>query len=243
MSVETKTTTHAFHYSGRELDLFGTATHWKGYVKSALAPYLVGHVLEIGAGMGGSTVALCSDRQESWTALEPDANLCAELQARIKQAKLPVSIEVKTGSLSDLDATTRFSCILYLDVLEHIKDDAAELAAAAQHLAPGGALVVVAPAHPWLFTEFDRAIGHFRRYTARTLARLTPAGLELARLEYLDSVGLFASLANRVALRTATPTARQVGFWDNFMVPISRRVDPLLFYRVGKSILSVWRKA
>ena len=59
---------------------------------------------------------------------------------------------------------------------------------------------------------------------------------------YLDAVGLLASLCNRLLLRQQMPTSRQIQVWDRFLVPLSRWVDPLLGYRLGKSIVGVWRK-
>src|SRR5262249_21436916 len=134
-------------------------------------------------------------------------------------------LEVRTGTLASLDQTEIFNTILYIDVLEHIKDDSAELARAAEHLAPGGHLVVLSPAHSWLFSRFDQAIGHFRRYTAKALEALTPAKLRVVKSYYLDSVGLLASAANRLLLAQSLPTARQIHCWDNFMVPCSRILD------------------
>jgi hypothetical protein len=112
----------------------------------------------------------------------------------------------------------------------------------AMHLRPGGHLIVLAPAHGWLFSRFDRSIGHFRRYSARQLGELTPAGLGLVRSHYLDSVGLLASAANRLALRQSLPTARQIRFWDRVLVPLSRVIDPITWHRVGKSVLCVWTR-
>src|SRR5262245_50646862 len=45
-------------YLGGELDLFALATNWKRYVKSEIGQYLGGDVLEVGAGIAGTTVAL-----------------------------------------------------------------------------------------------------------------------------------------------------------------------------------------
>ena len=99
---------------------------------------------------------------------------------------------------------------------------------------------MMSPAHQWLFSPFDRAIGHFRRYDRKGLQRLTPQGLTLRRLRYLDSGGLLASLVNRFLLRSSTPGVRQIRVWDQILVRLSRLLDPLLGYRVGKSICAVW---
>jgi hypothetical protein len=103
-------------------------------------------------------------------------------------------------------------------------------------------VIVLAPAHPWLFTPFDRAIGHFRRYTRRTLAAAAPEELRVEKLIYLDSVGLVASLGNRVLLNSSHPSHGQIQTWDRTMVPLSRLLDPLLGHRAGKSVLGIWRR-
>ena len=126
--------------------------------------------------------------------------------------------------------------------MEHIEDDAAELRKAAAHLTTGGQIVVLAPAHPILYAPFDRVIGHHRRYTVARIAEITPAGCDLAACFMLDSAGLLASLGNRFVLRSDMPTAKQIRFWDERLVPLSRRLDGLLRNRVGKSLVAVWTK-
>ena len=84
-------------------------------------------------------------------------------------------------------------------------------------------------------------MGHYRRYNKQQLREFHASSLELVRLEYLDSVGLLASLANRCFLRQSMPTAHQIAVWDKLMVPMSRWVDLLTCHRLGKSVLGVWR--
>ena len=64
----------------------------------------------------------------------------------------------------------------------------------------------------------------------------------LVRTIYLDSVGLLASLDNRLFLKHAIPGPGQVAFWDKVLVRCSRLVDPLLFYSLGMSVLSIWKR-
>jgi SAM-dependent methyltransferase len=230
-----------YNYAGGELTLFEKAVHWKSYFQSRLRRWVRGHVLEVGAGLGGTTRVLCDGRQESWTALEPDGELLAQLRLRQEHQPYPIPVEPVQGSAGDL-LGRRFDCVLYIDVLEHIEDDAGELRRATELLAPGGAVVVLSPAHQWLYTPFDKAIGHYRRYTRADLRALTPPTVRLEKLFYLDSVGLLASLANRLLLKQSMPTAGQIRTWDRFFVPLSRRLDPLLAYRAGKSVVGVWRR-
>ena len=234
---------NATNYPGQELEIFAAATVWKAYLARQLRPYLGRRVLEVGAGLGGTTRVLAPTCDAEWWCLEPDPDLAQSLERALRAGELPARCHLQIGTLRDLPASQRYDSLLYLDVLEHIEDDRQELADAAERLAPGGHLVVVAPAHPWLFSPFDAAVGHHRRYVKRTLAGLAPPGLQLARLVYLDAVGLLASAGNHFLLRSATPTHRQIAFWDKVLVRLSRVVDPCTGHRLGKSILAVWRNS
>ena len=229
-----------FTYIGSELDLFALASNWKQYWVARVRPYVHGRVLEIGAGIGSNTVALAHP-DDDWTCLEPDAGLVHRLEQRISEAGLRVrAIRGATGDVHDSD---RYDCAIYIDVLEHIDDDRTELARAAALLRPGGRLIVLAPAHRFLFSPFDASIGHFRRYSRATLLAAAPPELGIERTFYLDSVGAVASAVNRLALRQSMPTEGQIRFWDGVLVPASRVLDPVLRYRVGKSVVAIWRKA
>ena len=229
-------------YPGGELELFAAAKHWKRYVAAEVRPFVGRRVLEVGAGIGATTLALARDANATWLCLEPDPRLAATLAERIARGELPPWCAAMCGSLGDLSGPAQYDTILYVDVLEHIEDDSGEMRRAALRLAPGGYLVVLCPAHAWLYSPFDKAVGHHRRYTRRTLAAVGPEGVDRVRLRYVDSVGLLASLANRVALRQSIPTLRQVMTWDRMLVPLSARIDPILRYRLGKSVIAVWRR-
>jgi SAM-dependent methyltransferase len=227
-------------YIGGELELFAAASNWKSYVAAQLAPYIEGRVLEVGAGIGGNILTLCGDRVTHYLALEPDDRLAAVIQRRLDDGELPATVSVMRGTLARL-TDEKFDTILYVDVLEHIAEDRAELAHAARHLASNGHLIVLSPAHQYLFSPFDRAIGHVRRYSRSGLAALTPAACRIARVRMLDSAGFGLSLGNRLLLRASMPTQAQIRFWDRVIVRISRLTDRLSGFRFGKSILMIWR--
>lgn len=219
-------------YIGHELELFAHATNWKRYWQSKLAPYVKGRVLEVGGGMGANTPFFVT--ADALTVLEPDAAMAAEIAKSFPQAR------VLSQTLQGLEGS--FDSIFYIDVLEHIEDDAGELRAACEHLNRGGNVVVLSPAYPSLYSPFDRSIGHYRRYTAKSLGALTPAGARLRKVFYLDSAGSAASFANKLLLKQSLPTLRQIHFWDRVLVPLSRLFDPLLAYRFGKTVIAVFEK-
>jgi SAM-dependent methyltransferase len=228
-------------YIGSELELFAHARNWKRYWGSIVRPHLGDRVLDVGAGIGETAKTLATDHHKRWVCLEPDQRMAEQITQRISARDLPAICEARVGTIDDIGEQD-FSAVLYIDVLEHIRNDREELAKAAERVRPDGRVIVLAPAHQWLYTPFDRAIGHFRRYTLAELRALTPPQLAEESGLYLDSVGLFASLTNRLVLKSEMPTTRQIAIWDRAMVPVSRVLDPALFYRMGKSILAIWRR-
>jgi SAM-dependent methyltransferase len=230
-------------YQGSELELFEKAKNWKAYYHSLIKEYLGREVLEVGAGIGSTTRALCSQRQSRWLCLEPDEDMGDRLKSLISNHELPSACQVTVGVVGDLKREETFDTIIYVDVLEHIENDREELKSSSEHLRPGGFLVVLAPAHQSLYTPFDKALGHYRRYNKETLSAVVPDELELTDLKYLDCIGATASLGNRLILKSKSPSVKQLAVWDKLMIPLSKLVDPLLGYRAGKSVLGVWRKA
>jgi SAM-dependent methyltransferase len=235
-SVET------YSYVGKELELFQHATRWKVYYAQRLRPFIAGDVLEVGAGLGATSRFLCNGDQRSWTCLEPDPSLHRQLESNLGVTPLASPGRALLGTVASLPGEDRFDTILYVDVLEHIEDDREELSGSAARLRPGGHVVVLAPAHQGLYSPFDKAVGHCRRYSKRSLLAAAPATLRPVAAYYLDAVGMVASLANRWLLRAFMPTYDQLMFWDRVLVPASRVIDPILAHRLGKSVVVVWTR-
>lgn len=231
-----------FSYIGQELEIFRNAKNWKSYFGGFFQPYLRGDVLEVGAGVGAVAEALGSARAKRWTCLEPDSQFLAILREKARQGVFGASSEMRGGTIYDLKQGEYFDAILYVDVLEHIQEDKKELARAAEHLRQRGKILVLSPAHNFLFSPFDRAIGHVRRYSKRTLRAAAPKHLAERKLIYLDSAGFFLSFFNRIFLRSSLPGERQILFWDRRVIPLSRALDPVFQYHFGKSLLGIWEK-
>jgi cyclopropane fatty-acyl-phospholipid synthase-like methyltransferase len=232
--------TDLFKYPGDELVLFQHAKHWKKYFSRQIKPYIKGIVLEVGPGIGATTGLLNDGTAPQWLMLEPDEHMSNVLIKKIEAKELPSNCRLQTGIIDQVTAT--FDTIIYIDVLEHIVADAEEMKKAAALLRPGGHIIVLSPAFQYLFSPFDKAIGHHRRYTKKLFHILTPPGLQLLRSRYYDSAGYFAALMNKVFLRRKYPTLKQVQFWDNWLVPVSKLTDRLFFFSFGKSIIGTWKK-
>lgn len=232
---------HEIPYIGDELTLFQHATNWKSYYGRLLKPYIKKKVLEVGAGMGGTTAFLCDGNQEEWVCLEPDPALFEELQKKINDKNLPPCCTAIKGTTGDL-AGRQFDTVLYIDVIEHIEQDGEELNRAWSLLTPGGSLIVLVPANQYFYSPFDQAIGHYRRYNKKRLLAVEPEGMELKKITYLDAMGYFASAVNKFFLKQKYPTPQQIGFWDKKLIRLSKLIDPAIGHLVGKTLIAVWEK-
>ena len=228
-----------------DLERLGTAQHFFDWVLDEFDPYLRGRLLEVGAGVGTITRKL-ADRypDASIVALEPAANLYADLASA---ATFTPGVQAYQQTLWDHagEVDQPFDAVLYLNVLEHIADDADELRLAAAVLRPGGTLLVFGPALEWLYSELDHKAGHYRRYTVAQARRLAvDAGLEVVSARYLDLLGVLPYLVVYRLLRHTEITGSTMWGYDRLVVPLSRALQRAMDDQppLGKNIVLVARK-
>jgi ubiquinone/menaquinone biosynthesis C-methylase UbiE len=89
--------------------------------------------------------------------------------------------------------------LVMLNVLEHIEDDDQALRNAFRILTPGGHIIIEVPAVPFLFTNYDRALKHFRRYSSRALTSLMRhVGFDIVRNSHLGFIAFPAFALTKI---------------------------------------------
>ena len=133
-----------------------------------------------------------------------------------------------------------YDTILYLDVLEHIENDENELEIAFKSLKTGGALIVNVPAFQHLYSQFDKDIDHFRRYSKNDLKKLTNKfKFSKTKLIYYDSIGYFLSIGSKLITKNYLNNfEKKIKIWDTLM-PISKIIDLIIFNLIGKSLIMI----
>lgn len=82
-----------------------------------------------------------------------------------------------------------FDVILFLDVLEHIKDDQSVIIEAKRVLKKGGCIIITSPGLSFIWSAHDTEQGHQRRYTRREIRRLANgASLKTSFISYFNFI-------------------------------------------------------
>lgn len=237
-------TTMDAHYSDSGnaiLDVFERADNFTEWLFSEVRPYLSGSILEIGSGAGTYSKKLLRDFPDSRITLSDiDPQYVDMLEKRFGGSTVSVRT-LDLGAAQDFATLTeQFDSVIALNVLEHVADDCGALRSVRGVLAPQGRVVLLVPAHPALYNGIDKAIGHYRRYTRRSLAQVVDrAGFTMERQFYFNALSIFGWYLNGNILKKTELDGSLVSFY-NRIVPAVRFVERSLFARrVGISLIAV----
>jgi len=222
------------------LERLVAARKYNRWLTDRLQRWVGRRVLEIGAGLG-SMSEFVLDR-ERLVLTDTDPYYRARLSERFKNYPNVTVADLRLPESNGALVAERFDTIICLNVLEHLVDDMASLAAMRELLQPGGRLVLLVPSLPWLFGTLDEALGHVRRYTPAELRRkYQQTRLALRHLEYFNLAGVPGWwLTGRVLKRRLIPSA-SLGLYDA-LVPLFR-LEWLLPWRIGQSLIAIGERA
>lgn len=170
--------------TGKEtLSIMKLAKWYNDWVFSFFEKYVGGEILEVGAGIGNFSKNLAKRGKVTTVDIRRDY---------IKKLKKQTGQKILVG-FGDIEndkyffKNKKYNAIVCLNVLEHIKDDTKALENMFNLLKPSGYLILLVPAHKRLFSNFDKSLGHFRRYDKTLLAgKLRNVGFEIVEARYFN---------------------------------------------------------
>lgn len=226
-----------------DLEIMAQAKNYRDWMYRRIAPFVGRRVLEVGAGIGNFTQLLLDRELVVPTDI---SRIClARLEERLGPRLSAAPKLLDLGHPSDEDwAAYRFDTIICMNVLEHVEDDGRALGFMHSVLAPGGRAVILVPAFMFLHGTIDRAIGHYRRYTRKTLLPpMRAAGFEIESAFYMNVIGMAGWFWNNRIRKIEEEDSSQIGLFDNYIAPWAERVERLLPPPFGLSLIAVGRKA
>ncbi len=223
-------------YDGWELDFFDDSKNFRNYQYKLVQNFLKGRIAEVGPG-NGANLYFYSKHSKRIDLYEPEKKLYINLKKKYKKKKISIfNKKFKTQK-------NKYDTILYLDVLEHIKEDKKEIYKAFKSLKKNGHLIINVPAYSHLYSKFDKEIGHYKRYNKNDF-KLIFKNLNYSSLDlkYYDLVGYIFSLMSKIFVTNYKKNFEQkIKIW-NSLIPLSRLLDFFMRNLAGKSLLIIAKK-
>lgn len=233
-------------YVGKDLEAMSFAVNYHKWILDEFAGLLGKNIIEVGAGTGSFSEMILQTEPETLSLVEP-SDLYKDLTQNISRLEARTQIDFYNSIFSvvasEIADRKRPDSIIYVNVLEHIEDDAAELSLIRQTLIPGGRAFIFVPALELLYGEFDRKLGHFRRYRKSELEeKCRNAGFKILTSKYFDFAGVVPWYVKYRLLNSVELGGAAVSLYDKIVVPIFRRIESAVNVPVGKNVLLIAEK-
>ena len=202
-------TIEADPFFAQDLRQMAKAVNYRQWQFKLVSPYLSRKVLEVGGGIGNFTLDLARVA-DSVVSVEPNNYCYAQL---VEKTRGMPNVKIYNITAEALDrfmgADYQADTVVCMNVLEHLENDELAVNTFSKRLRPGGLLVLLIPAGPWLFGEIDRRLGHYRRYSKRQRARIDAPdpGLKIAEVCAISISSAFGAGGGMCAWPGAKPKA------------------------------------
>jgi SAM-dependent methyltransferase len=225
----------------KTLKIISEADFFNKWMYEIIAPLCKGEILEIGSGIGNISSFFLTDGH-SMTLSDIRPNYFNYLHQKFKSY----------GNLNDIlilnlvdelfeekfkNYKGRFDSVFALNVVEHIEDDSRALKNCRFMLKPGGSLVILVPAYQSIYSELDKNLGHYRRYTLTKVQELfIQNGFEIIHKQYFNFIGVLGWFFTGKILKKQTIPLIQMRIF-NLFVPLFKLIDKVLFKKAGLSVI------
>ena len=226
-----------------------TTPSYDAYQLDLIREHLGNIVLEVGAGTGRiSRLIAEEDRSRQLVLVEPSPTLFPHLRERMSGFS---NVELRQAEFEDaISSGEGFDTVVAVHVLEHIEDDQQAVRRWCQALVPGGRLILLVPAIPFLFSRLDAQIGHFRRYLKGSLSDLfgeIPGQMD--ELRYTNAMGIlpwlimckWVGLDYQSSRRNKAAFFGLAGLYSSLAVPVVQLIEKVIKPPIGLQLLAVFR--
>lgn len=228
------------------LDVIAKANKFNKWMYNTIKPFCKGKIVEVGSGIGNISNYFMQDKFQLMLT-DIRHGYCCKLEA--KYSLNPCFLGAMVMDLSDknfdekfADHLGKYDTVFALNVVEHIYDDTLALKNCYKLLRDEGQLVILVPSYQKLYNNFDKELGHYRRYTKASLSKIFLKNeFEIVHKQYFNFIGIFGWFITGYILKKETIPADQMKFY-NTLVPIFKIFDKLIFNSIGLSTIIIGKK-
>lgn len=223
------------------LKIISKSGRFNGWMYDTIKHYTSGKILEIGSGIGNISAFFIKE-EACITLSDLDPHYKGLLEKSFPEAEvLDIDVSKKNFEKDYSDLQGRFDTVFMLNVLEHIKHDAIAIKNCHFLLKKNGKLILLVPAYQILFSKMDKALGHFRRYSQKTLTTLLEQDqFIIDKHFYFNALGLLGWTFNKVVAKEQLMDS-QMKLFDK-LVPLANFIDRILGKKIGLSLIMVAKK-
>jgi SAM-dependent methyltransferase len=223
------------------LEVIAKADRFNRWMYDQFKHDLKGEILEIGSGIGNIS-KLVIEEGHAITLSDYSEEYCQLLKTKFhgfKNVKEITSIDLLHPDFQNEYAVykEKFDSIFLLNVIEHIKDDELAVSNCRYLLKKDGHLILLAPAYSWLYSSFDRQLGHFRRYSLQSLRNLMKKNnFNILSGSYFNFAGIAGWLVYGKILNQKMLSSGEMAVF-NKIVPLAKIIDRIFMKKSGLSII------
>ncbi|WP_242117942.1 class I SAM-dependent methyltransferase [Aestuariivivens sediminicola] len=228
------------------LQVIAEANNFNKWMYETIKPYCKSKILEIGSGIGNISAFFLEDKfQILLTDMRP--SYCSKLRYRFKGDENFLGTEQINLVDQNFDSKfkdhfNQYTTVFALNVIEHIKEDHLAIKNCYKLLKENGHLIILVPSYSQLYNNFDKELGHIKRYNKKSLSRLfSPSQFEIKERTYFNAIGIFGWYINGTLLKKKIIPKQQMGIF-NTLVPFFKLIDLIILRRFGLSTIIIGKK-
>jgi ubiquinone/menaquinone biosynthesis C-methylase UbiE len=241
--IDRRYTQTSDRYAADDLEIMQQARRYADHVFGLFRSHVGARVLEVGCGIATMSRRLLE--VADWVVgVEPNTNCAAMANRTLGDHP---RFQLRVCHLEDCDASElashRFDTVFCVNVLEHIADDVAALRTFRDVLVPGGRVLIFVPAVQAAYGPLDAALGHHRRYSKPSLAKVfREAGLQVVALRYTNPIGLLGWMYGAHVTKSTQHSPTQIRLFETLVAPWALPLERILVPPIGLSLVAVGEK-
>jgi len=230
-----------------DINLINTkkANDFTDWMYDVIKPHLKGNILELGSGIGTYSEKVSKDFKKNTIILSDiDQEYVHSLKKKFYLNKKVIVEKIDLNDRSDLkNINQKINTVFALNVLEHVKNDVEALNNIYDTLEPGGRLIILVPAHKFLYNCIDKALGHYRRYSKGMMkTKVKQTKFRIGKMFYFNFAAIIGWYINGNLLGRSVVNEGAMSLF-NKLVPILKFIEKyILFRKFGVSLIVVLKK-
>lgn len=202
-----------------------------------------GDILEIGSGLGIYSEKLVNDFSSSRIVL---SDISQEYVDSLKQ-QFPnaetILLDLNNEEHFDKIGKEKVDTVIGLNVIEHVENDLKALNFIYDSLRKGGKALILVPSHPFLYNDMDKKLGHYRRYTKKSLKELvSKTKFKMNDIYFFNALGILGWYVSGNIMKKEDVDDGAYSLY-NKLIPILRPMEKYVLTRsVGISLITILAK-